>query len=206
MSSAPPSDLDYIDGDIVLVGNGHVDVDLSMVIDRSPTVVRFNNCDNYGNRTGRKIDWLAINNVAQPAMDMLVSGLPACGRNCGVIFTRSVEAHYRYYDACRLHESPKALVDVGRSLKFHLGLRSVIEVGKSDAEAAFESLVCLDGQGDFVMPSAGFSLLHALVHRKRHGDIFLAGFSFEGWGGHPWRKEKQLAERYAEQGLLQFLR
>jgi hypothetical protein len=55
------------------------------------------------------------------------------------------------------------------------------------------------------MPSIGFTVLECLVASGRYRALTLIGFTFTGWKGHPWGKEREIAESYQRDGRLELL-
>jgi hypothetical protein len=51
------------------------------------------------------------------------------------------------------------------------------------------------GMGPSCMPSTGMIAYHWLSQRLKPRDsLDIAGFTFEGWEGHPWKIEKTLVK------------
>ena len=193
-------------GDVLLLGNGPAPPDVDRLVARADTVVRFNQCESARGDEEARTDVLAVNATGQPGLNMLDKGLPRCASTATVFFARNVEVHWRRYRQFGLGRVPKALVPMHQAMVVHFGLGRHVAIPAGDYDAVFERLLGLDGAADFIMPSLGFTVLDLLAHRTYGSRLGIAGFSFEGWDGHPWRKERTLAERYLEQGLLEWHR
>lgn len=197
--------IESLEGEIALIANAPVRRDRSDIVDRTDLVIRFNACGSFDCGTGTKTDWVSLNNVAQPALAMLQHGLPECAKGTNVLITRPVETHYDYYDKCQLYEWPKALVCAERAFLHHFAIERCARLRPEQYGRVFERLIALDGKADFVMPSAGFTVLECLSQTRSCSRVTLVGFTFEGWPGHPWVKERAIAEQYADEGWVRFL-
>jgi hypothetical protein len=201
------NDLDWgtLEGEIVLVGNGPVQQDCNDRVSRADHVFRFNFARADQENSGTRTDYLVINNVGKPAMRMLALGLPSLAAGAHIVFGRSVETHLEYYERCNLKRIPQCLVSTEQAMIKHLAIERFSRMSPEHCAAAFECLKAVNGRYDFAMPSIGFQTFHCLIENAPKARITLIGYTFEGWYGHHWRKERMVVESSVESGRAEFL-
>jgi hypothetical protein len=199
-------DWSSLTGKIALIGNGPVKEDWSEAVDGCDHVFRFNFCTTDCARTGNRTDYLVINNVGRPAFEMLTRALPSCADGAEIVFGRNVETHFDYYERCGFDKYRLSLVSTEAAMVRCLGPRRWGRVDAGDYNQVFRRLIDLDGRADFLMPSLGFATLEIILTRRPEAVVHLVGFTFEGWKGHPWEKERLLAERYERADRVRFWR
>lgn len=194
----------------MIVGNGPVPEGAADVIDAADLVIRFNMTPGFP-ASGRRTDVLAVCNTGRPAKAMLSSDAWLDGdpvRGCAEIWSvRDPEkfralrpqlavTHPGLDDFCDDYTESFARLAVSGGKVHRIIPRRV-------HEAVDDELVA-EQPGDYVVPSSGMVVVaHVLADPAFSGDtICLAGFSHEGWEGHPFAAERRLVDsRIASGGL-----
>ncbi|MBB4006524.1 Urease operon accessory protein [Allorhizobium taibaishanense] len=195
---------------IMIIGNGDVPQEVADAIDAADLVIRFNNVRNFG-RAGRRTDIVAVCNTGRPAKTMLRS---RTWRNSRAVSESG--AIWSVRDPVKLEAmKPEVLQDFpeledlfeDHTEDFDAFARSGgkdhFVLPGSTHESAVAALTPYD-PGSYVVPSSGLVVVsHILQDPTFAGDtVFLAGFSHEGWSGHPFAAERQLINAHIEAGRL----
>ncbi|PZU84535.1 MAG: Urease operon accessory protein [Shinella sp.] len=194
----------------MIVGNGSVPDGTADVIDAADLVVRFNMTPSFP-ASGHKTDVLAVCNTGRPAKAMLSSedwldSEPV--RDCAEIWSvRDPEKFRRFRpqlaishpeldDFCDDYTEDFERLAERRGKVHRIISRRVHEV--VDAELSVQE------PGDYVVPSSGMVVVaHVLSEPAFAADtICLAGFSHEGWEGHPFSAERRLIGSLIVSGRL----
>lgn len=164
-------------------------------INESDYVVRINLTPYHGMGMGTKTDCLAIVNIGIPAVEFsyktrLNSLVISQVKN--IFFTRpkeyvSIKLSDGYPLLCKKNLSDEILdfQSISQDVK--------VDFANKDLYLDLQNLV-----GEEYMPSSGLVVVaHYLNEIEFHEyDFFLVGFSWEGWRGHHWVKEKLYIESY----------
>lgn len=198
---------------IMIVGNGDVPEGAAARIDAADRVIRFNECRNFG-AAGSRTDVVAVCNTGRPARAMLSGtwldspAVSACSEiwsvrdpgKFGEMRLLLAVSHPELDDFCDDYTAGFATAAEVCDKRHRVLSRDVHE-SVDHALLAFEP-------GPYVVPSSGMIvvaqvLADVLVDPGREQDqIFLAGFSHEGWDGHPFAAERQLIEAHVASGRL----
>lgn len=198
---------------IMIVGNGEVPEGAAARIDAADRVIRFNECRNFG-AAGSRTDVVAVCNTGRPARAMLSGAwlesppVSACSEIWSV-------------------RDPEKFVEMRQSLlvshpelddfcdDYTAGFAAAAEacdkrhrVLSRDVHEAVERALLAYEPGPYVVPSSGVivvaQVLADVLADPGHDrdQIFLAGFSHQGWDGHPFSAERQLIESHVASGKL----
>jgi len=166
---------------LVLVGNARIQQDLGAFIDSFDCVVRCNDVKNWGKNCGVRTHVLFVNNHGGTPCERMVSTQSLRSR---AQFPEVREAWF----SCPENVWSRAILDSNQLN--HLGTHYASEHMRSDMIEALKAV----RHTSFEMPSTGFCAFWHLTHEDRFQgcDIYLTGFSFEVWEGHPQDAEKEL--------------
>lgn len=198
---------------IMIIGNGAVAEGAGALIDAADFVVRFNlsrNADVSGSRT----DAVAVCNTGRPANEMLdgpdwrASAPVRAAREIWSVRDPKKFASLRPELAVSHPELDDFCDD--RTADF---ARFAAENGKrhriipASVHAAADAALAAHAPGPYVVPSSGLvTLVHILSEPDFAGaEIVLAGFSHEGWDGHPFAAERRLVAGLVAEGRLRLL-
>jgi hypothetical protein len=179
---------------VMVVGNAPVSKDLSDVVDASDFVVRFNWCTNYGQGTGTKISGLCLATADVNVASFIAPEEEWEQKQLGVFRTLLQTAEilfFRIPDPAKERISSKSM-DNAKRLMLHYGVDSGKAVYchvTADYRRDLSRFGCLK---DNQYPSTGCVVIrHLLYDRKYDGyQKCLLGFTWQGWGAHPWKLEK----------------
>ena len=194
----------------MIVGNGPVAEGAGDRIDQADLVIRFNEVRNSP-LAGRRTDVVAVCNTGRPARAMLGAADWRDGpavTGCGEIWSvrdpdkfRDLRpllavSHPELDDFCDDCTEDFARFAASRDKRHRVIARSVHE-GVEQALAAYRP-------EPYVVPSSGLIVVaHVLSSEARADDeVVIAGFSHEGWDGHPFAAERQLIEAHVASGRL----
>jgi hypothetical protein len=187
---------------IALVGNGLIDANSATEIDACDHVVRFNKANGWGGNAGTRTDTLyLVNHGGQMKewidTDILASmpqvlasrriALPIPMLN-GHVAPGTPGAHIDQLNF--ISEASRRLQEAGHHVVAHTvaDYRTAVERLRN-----YEQLVDGPSTGH-LHPSTGFlALSKILSDAASNTHITLWGFTFEGWGGHPWELERRFA-------------
>ncbi|MBW8284693.1 MAG: Urease operon accessory protein [Rhizobium sp.] len=198
---------------IMIVGNGHVPEGAAARIDAADLVIRFNECRNFG-AAGSRTDVVAVCNTGRPARAMLSGAwrdspaVRACSEiwsvrdpdKFGELRQALLVSHPELDDFCDDSTAGFAAVAAARDKRHRVLSRDVHE--------AVEHALLAHEPKPYVVPSSGLIvvaqvLADVLADPGRDRDqIFLAGFSHQGWDGHPFAAERQMIEAHVASGKL----
>ncbi|WAW10591.1 hypothetical protein NB640_02720 [Oxalobacter vibrioformis] len=51
-------------------------------------------------------------------------------------------------------------------------------------------------------PSSGFIIIYYFLEKYKDAKIIMHNFTFEGWDGHPWEKEKKYVQRLIDENKI----
>ncbi len=188
------------------IGNAPMVGNPAASIDACERVVRFNDAHGFGGATGSRVTELyLVNRGGAPAEwldDPALGARPAVAATPRVVLPLHPDSDYlgvRRSANGRVHRDDR---DHTRALVERLCTpeRAVDILGAAVHERACRALGLTPDGADERRPSTGFvALHHHLVARGPRGRTLLYGFTFEGWEGHPWQREREwIAAREAE--------
>lgn len=190
---------DFSKRGIALVGNGPVEKHNARQIDRHPFVVRFNCCKHFG-ESGTKIDALVFVPTG-PSGEINASSQVnsvAIEKTKEFWFTKSLDLI--------LEEKSKPLAgeadisiwnDWSEEIrKLHFRGRPYRQFGSAIYHYTKQRLAALGAIEPFE-PSSGILTLIYLKTIRPWEKIMLFGFTHEGWRGHAWEAERQIANELA---------
>ncbi|RWY88010.1 Urease operon accessory protein [Rhizobium leguminosarum] len=195
----------------MIVGNGNIEEGGAGIIDAADIVIRFNDCRSYG-AGGSRTDAVAVCNTGRPAKAMLGSrewhahpGVVSAGEIWSVRDPEKFAAmraplavsHPELDDFCDDYtaEFSAFCTDTGK--------RHVV-IGKSIHDAVDTAISAFDPQ-PYVVPSSGMIVIGEVLERHDEAEVTLAGFGHVGWEWHPFAAERQLVDRYIDEGRLRRL-
>ena len=196
---------------IALVGNAPTGTDAAAAIDACERVVRFNDARGFGGEAGSKAtDLFLVNRGGAPAewlRDPALARRPAVAAASRVVLPLHPDSAYlpiRRDAAGRVHRDDR---DHSARLRERLETpaRAVIRLPARHHERCCAALG-LDPAGgvDDGRPSTGFVALAWYLDALAPGwRVVLHGFTFEGWEGHPWRREREWVEARVREGVAQ---
>lgn len=176
-------------GRIAIVGNAPDMRDRSAAIDAAEIVVRFNNAAGFTERTGSRLDWLALVNRGGQMREWLDDpgflDRPAIRAARTFLFPfpgLPPERAGTGDGACWTNEARDRLAP----------LAAPIHILSDTLHAEGARLLAADTEGS-PNPSTGFLVTLAIL-RARAPDappVEAYGFGFSGWPGHPWEAERR---------------
>ena len=194
----------------MVVGNGDIGPNARDTIAEAHSVVRFNDCRSAGADAART-DVVVVCNTGRPGKKMVeerawrahpsVSAAEEiwCVRDpakFGEMRAPLGVTHPELDDFCDDYsEGFRAYCD-DAGKRFRIIPRSVHE-GLDEALSAFSP-------APYVVPSTGLVTIADLIENRMAADdrIALAGFSHQGWDGHPWDAERRYLEPLEARGLI----
>jgi hypothetical protein len=198
---------------IVIVGNGSFSPGEARTIDSCDVVIRFNGCRSIG-EGGFRTDIVAVCNTGRPAAAMIRQ---ADWRNSPAV--KSATEIWCVRDASKFAELKQVLEIQYPELDdfcddYTEGFKSLANnTGKSFAVIPRRYHDVLDLElrglmpGAYVVPSSGLiAIAYVIGEVSAPGDqVVLAGFSHQGWDGHPFDAERGFVDRLIAQGQLRRL-
>ena len=195
----------------MIVGNGEIGEGHAAAIDAADFVVRFNDCRSYG-AGGTRTDAVAVCNTGRPGKAMLGSpewrGHPAVKAATEIWSVRDPEkfaalraplsvSHPGLDDFCDDYTSQfnGFCMDAGTT---HRVLQKVIHEAVDAALSAYRP-------APYVVPSSGMVVIADVLQAWPAAEVMLAGFGHVGWEWHPFAAERQLVDRYMDEGRLRRL-
>lgn len=194
----------------MIVGNGEIAHEVAPVIDRADMVIRFNGARNF-EMAGNRTDVVAVCNTGRPARAMLQDqawrdSVPV--RDCAAIWSVRDPQKFREIKPDVLADFPD-LVDFfddytedfdsfsRQSGKAHNVLSAQVQDGVEEELKAYHP-------ARYVVPSSGMVVMAHVLHDPAFAgdEIAFAGFSHQGWDGHPFDAERQLVDAYVTSGRL----
>ena len=198
---------------IAIVGNGSFAPSDASAIDKCDVVIRFNDCPSVGGG-GLRTDVIAVCNTGRPAKAMIrqrswrehpailqASALwcvrdgarfaelePLLTSQCPVLddFCEDFTAEFASFAA----ETEKAFTAIPRL--YHDRLDRELQALTSES---------------YIVPSSGLMAITYVIGEVAAAEdmVMLAGFSHQGWNGHPFDAERELIESYVSRGKLRKL-
>ena len=195
---------------IALVGNAPTVRDDSAAIDACERVVRFNDARGFGGPTGSKVTELfLVNRGGAPAEwleDPELARRPAVAATPRVVLPLHPGSAYlstRTDPSGRVHRDDQ---DHSAALRARLETPArAVEPLPARAHERCCAALGLDPAGgvDDGRPSTGTVALAWYLDALEPGwHVVLHGFTFEGWEGHPWRRERAWVAERAREGRV----
>ncbi|AAK88139.2 urease accessory protein [Agrobacterium fabrum] len=194
----------------MIVGNGELPPGVAGFIDLSDLVIRFNDCRSLG-AGGRRTDVVAVCNTGRPGHEMTQ------GRDWresdGV---RQASALWSVRDPAKFSEMEPGIRARWPELTdfcvdYTAGFAAIAaETSKShiviprDVHERLDKALAAHAPAPYVCPSTGLvAIAHVLESVSGDGDeVAIAGFSHQGWSGHPFAAEQQLVDTLSNEGRL----
>lgn len=198
---------------IVIVGNGSFSPDEADRIDRCDLVIRFNGCRSAG-EGGVRTDVVAVCNTGRPAASMIGQtswcAHPAV-RSAGAIWC--VRDGLKFVELKPLLAKQYPLLDdfCDDYTEHFASFAAVSDKSFAVIPRRYHDLLDLELRalmpGRYVVPSSGLiAIAYVIGEVADPGErVFLAGFSHQGWDGHPFDAERALVERLIAQGHVRRL-
>lgn len=196
---------------IVIVGNGPICAHAAERIAEAAYVIRFNECRSFPEAPGRT-DVVAVCNTGRPGRAMASSRSwrrhPAVRDASEIWSVRDPEkfaeirgplsaSHPDLSDLCDDYTGGFAAFAAETGKGHRILARSIHE--HVDAElAAFDP-------PPYIVPSSGMLVIAAVLRQFRGHVATLAGFSHQGWEGHPFSTERRLVDALVIAGRLRRL-
>lgn len=195
---------------IAVVGNGDIEASSAALIDACDLVVRFNQCVSYG-KGGNRCDVVAVCNMGRPGLAMIHSrewrAHPAVQAASQIWSVRDA----RKFDEMRadiLQREP-GLTDFFDDYTGDFA-RFARQEGKHHClipRALHDNLdrrLSALSSDPYICPSTGLiAIAHVLKSIAKKGDaVMIAGFSHQGWSGHPFAAERQLLDALETEGKI----
>ena len=195
---------------IMIVGNGELLPGVAGFIDLSDIVIRFNDCRSLG-AGGRRTDVVAVCNTGRPGHEMTQ------GRDWresdGV---RQASALWSVRDPAKFSEMEPGIRARWPELTdfcvdYTAGFAAIAaETSKSHivipryVHERLDTALAAHAPAPYVCPSTGLvAIAHVLESVSGDGDeVAIAGFSHQGWSGHPFAAEQQLVDTLSNEGRL----
>jgi hypothetical protein len=195
---------------VVLVGNAPLTRDHSAMVDAADFVVRFNEPRSWGERGGTRFDAWVIANARggrRFVRQRTFAEAPYRDLPAEIWFPRAAEVHgrLRAMGAGFLREDSER--DLSRRILRANGLqgRTVVRFDAAFYWSCLERLQEDGEEGPLLIPSAGFMATNYALARFDSAAVALVGFTFQGWEGHPWRREEAFVRRMERAGTLRLL-
>lgn len=192
---------------ITIVGNGPIAENSGHFIDGSDVVVRFNSCPSYNKGSGIKVDYLSICNTGWNGhqfgcTDDRLNFDPILKAK-KIFFT--TQPQFRVLSLIGRnfinHNFSEYSFDIIK--KFSITKDRIIYFRRDQLRCLRKKLACF-GVFYGISPSSGAVVLDYFIHNPEYMNyrIYLYGFTFSGWFGHPWLLEERLVNYYAERGRV----
>ncbi len=194
----------------MVVGNGDIGRQAREAIADAHAVVRFNDCRSAGEDAART-DIVVVCNTGRPGKKMLEEpgwrALPSVKAADEIWCVRDPQkfaemrgplsvSHPELDDFCDDYSEGFRAYAEGQGKGFRVVPRDVHE--RLDAALSVYS------PAPYVTPSTGLVAIADLIENRMAGEdrIGLAGFSHQGWDGHPWEAERRYLEPLEASGLI----
>jgi len=196
---------------IVILGNAPLDKDYSTMVDQSDFVVRFNVANNYGKFSGIKADALCMSQSGcygrNLAKRRVIMGLPFIDSVKEIWFPRPImhtarQIFFRSKNEKILRETDFSRFIIDRN---KLQRKRIIYCGQALYDNACSDLN-IPNRIDIYEPSSGYLAIKYALEKFDSDDttIHIIGFTFQGFEGHPWEREKEEIKQLTEKGRLNF--
>lgn len=218
---------------MVIVGSAPLEYDYSTVIDSCECVVRFNNCKNYGGNSGTKTDIMVLNNCGNEhkqrtllhmlkprSREAVELELPYLHQAKQVLFARPPTRELvKFISECVPVSSPFKPTEL-HYLQYSKNLAQKISAAQRIPQEKLRPLPTLEfysklwyklltfGETEAVMPSTGMLGIELILNTplSQNFKIYIIGFTWQMWDGHPHQLEKMLIAQYVQDGQLHDLR
>lgn len=199
---------------IVVIGNAPLNRDFSALVDSADQVIRFNEPRTFNKGSGTRFDTWVIANLKGGryfARQRIFRHADYRTRPRQIWFPRCAGVHSTLLRGKLLAPNLAADSDVDYSAEIvkqnKLPQKNQLRFSESFYWSCIEQLYDLNRPEvvQVKIPSTGFMAVHYLLSVLSAKSVTLIGFSWQGWEGHPWEKERQVLEKWAKQGLITIL-
>lgn len=194
----------------MVVGNGDIGQQARDTISDAHAVMRFNDCRSASEDAGRT-DIVVVCNTGRPGKKML--GEPAWRDHPSV---RAAQAIWCVRDPAKFADIRTELAVTHPELDdFCDDYTGGFRVFAESADKAFrvipraiherlDAALAAFSPEPYVVPSTGLVAIADLIenHLGEDDRIAIAGFSHQGWDGHPWNAERLYLELLEAKGLV----
>lgn len=194
----------------ILVGNAPPRRDEADVVDSHERVVRINKCAGLGERRGSRISDLVLVNCGGQMKAWLND--PGFTEASFIdIAARVVLPIHPDKDRLLFGDTPPEERAGDAENHTEAASRRLRAAGKEvavlDPGIFLSALEIIDVPvaPDMPAPSTGLLALIWLLDEDPDARIAMTGFTFEGWGGHAWERERRFVERLRECGRVTLL-
>lgn len=195
---------------IMIVGNGDIEQRVAQRIDGADVVIRFNGSRNF-DHAGSRTDVVAVCNTGRPAKAMVQDvvwreSVPV--KDCRAIWSVRDSQKFQQIKPDVLANFPE-LTDFFDDYTGDFG-DFARERGKehvvfsASLHDAVEAELAAFQPARYVVPSSGLMVMAHILHDPAYAgdEVAFAGFSHQGWDGHPFEAERQLVNAYVSAGRL----
>jgi len=208
---------------LIVVGNGAIINDYSDLIDSADIVIRFNNLNNYGQATGKRMThWVLSSNkfllekqINSPGGNLengelsVQEMIKICKQLLFSIppirpMTNNNKAAYQRVVRDDTEERIQA---VNRFLEHFDALEHDHRLLTFPAKYIV-SLADHLWPPNWTCPSNGYLVARLFLDDLTYYyyEKYMVGFTWEGWDGHPWMLEKMYVEKLARDGFIKLLK
>lgn len=206
-----------------IIGNGVVEKDLTSMIDEADIVVRFNNVNNYNEKTGTKTSfWILSSNKF--LINQHISGNQTLGNEKKISIKEMIgntqsllfsippfypvqsDKQKNMFKRIVNEDRKERIESVSNFLKHFEATKHPFRIIEFPNKYVFDIAPEIWAP-NWTCPSNGYLVTRMLVddatyykHKK-----YLVGFSWEGWEGHPWFLEKLCLEKMERENLITIL-
>ena len=198
---------------IAVVGNAPVVGDHTALVDGASVVYRFNQMDNYGRGTGRRLDYWVL--ASHPiVLARMASRHERSGRDAAPSLRLLAHSALEIVFAipCRFTPLSSGAQAKETASRWLAARRFLLAIDAADMPSSMRryprSVLAPLDPGRFPptcpFPSNGYLTIAHLVQTtdlSMHR-IVAMGFNWQGWAGHPWEAEEEALRRFAAHGQI----
>ncbi|AOT07619.1 glycosyltransferase family 29 protein [Pseudoalteromonas luteoviolacea] len=189
---------------VLIIGNGPVNTDISKQVEEFDRVVRFNFCAGLPAHLGTKCTDLWLSSRGRQAMK-IAQQFPRLNLSnlSQVMLTDPKQSIFKQILFKAINRKGK--IDFGDKIARHVDDKQIIQRIDQRYRASVLSDLLKLGKPECkpVCPSSGLLAMHYFIERCQH--VTITGFGFQGWKRHPWAQEKQYVDKLVKQGKIDWL-
>lgn len=192
---------------LVIIGNAKVESDYSSFVNNCNYVARFNWLNNYNENTGTKTDAISLASAKHHIHEFIKPfSLPHKEKlECLINTLNGVNT--------LIFPIPDANRSCFKRLERIDSLVSFYSLNNKTCKKYFcenryyDDLKKYGWNPGFVAPSSGYTVIRNILDDEdfKGYRIYLLGFLWEGWEGHPWANEKKVIKHYESLNRLEIL-
>jgi hypothetical protein len=198
---------------IVIVGNGPVPEGAASAIASADLVIRFNDCRSF--HKGERTDVVAVCNTGRPGKAMLHNGGPGAWtshpavRDAGAIWCVRDPALFAALQAPLAITHPElddfCDDETGAFRAFAAAAAKAFRVLSGETQRTVEAALSAFSPAPYIVPSSGMVVIADVLSAFPEAEVALAGFTHQGWEGHPFAAEARLTDHWIATGRLRRL-